>query len=242
MTDTAPERNFALEYDHSYKKYDLIVQLFQLGRDRAHRIRALKLAGLKQGDIVLDLCCGSGLSFGPIRSLIGSKGRIIAVDANKNMLEIAKKRASRKNWTNIEFIQSDIGTLNLDVQADLALFAFCWYDAKVGARWVQKVSESLKPDSGVFCFIDYKYPENWVKKIASPVLSVLVKWLGEAYSVEDLKWDPRTEIGGLLHDPGFQSYYFDSIFVIHGGPIISPCAPSDTLSERSGTEGPHPRS
>ncbi len=73
MSNSSPDRNFALEYDASYKKYDLIVKLFQLGRDHIHRLRALKFAGLKKDDTVIDICCGTGLSFEPVRSIISRR-------------------------------------------------------------------------------------------------------------------------------------------------------------------------
>lgn len=211
-----PEKNFAEEYNESYRKYDFIVQLFQLGRDKKHRLKALKFAGLKRNDTVLDICCGSGLSFDAVESIIGNGGKIIAVDANKNMLALAKQKAIKNNWKNIEFIECDINKLDIHVKADIALFALCWYDKHACTKWVQHVSNYLKPHTGFFCFIDYKYPENWVRHIATPVLSVLVKWLGEAYNVDDLKWNPMEEIGSLLINPSFKSYYFDSIFTING--------------------------
>jgi len=218
MADTLPEKNFAAEYDKSYNKYDFIVKLFQLGRDRIHRLRALQFAGLKKNDTVLDICCGSGLSIEPIRSIISPGGKIIAVDANKQMLELARKRAAKNNWHNVVFIESDINDLTVDVKVDIALFALCWYDRKICTEWVHRVSLLLKPDTGILCFMDYKYPENCVKYIATPVLSLLVKWLGEAYDTDDLKWNPKEEIGSLLIDPRFKSYYLDSIFTISGKP------------------------
>jgi demethylmenaquinone methyltransferase/2-methoxy-6-polyprenyl-1,4-benzoquinol methylase len=218
MHNTLPERDFSLEYDESYKKYDFIVTLFQLGRDRIHRLRALQFAGLKKNDTVLDICCGSGLSIEPVMSIIGPGGKIIAVDANRQMLELARKKAEKNNWHNVQFIESDINNLNIDLKADMALFALCWYDRKICTEWVHRVSALLKPNTGNLCFMDYKYPENWVKFIATPVLSLLVKWLGEAYDADDLKWNPKEEIGSLLKDPKFKSYYLDSIFTISGKP------------------------
>lgn len=212
------DRNFALEYDESYGKYDFIVNLFQLGRDRAHRMQAHKFAGLKKGDTVLDICCGSGLSFAATEQIIGPEGKIIAIDLNGKMLQLARERAKKHNWTNIEFLECDINILELNHQADVALFALCWYDKDMCAQWVKKLSTYLKPGTGSFCFIDYKYPSNWLRRIADPVLSLLVKWLGEAYSVEDLKWDPMQEIAPLLNEPRYKAIYLDSLFTLTGKP------------------------
>jgi ubiquinone/menaquinone biosynthesis C-methylase UbiE len=210
------ERNFAEEYDESYSKYDFIVQLFQLGRDRKHRLKALQFAGLQKNATVLDICCGSGLSFSAIQSIIGPGGNIIAVDANKHMLALAREKAAKNNWHNIRFIESDINTLHIDVKADMALFALCWYDCATCTEWVHHIARFLKTGTGTFCFMDYKYPQNMVRHIATPVLSLLVKWLGEAYNVDDLKWEPMEEIGSLLKTPAYKAYYLDSIFTVNG--------------------------
>jgi len=215
--ETAP-RNYALEYDDSWSRYDLVVKLFQLGRDKAHRLRALRLAGLKKGDTMLDVCCGSGLSFKAVQSIIGPEGRIIAVDGNDHMLALAEKRARRNGWSNISFVSSDIGALQLDGKIDFALFALCWYDREICSGWVRHIAPFLKP-AGRFCFIDYKLPENGLRYVVTPLIGILLKWLGEAYTLEDLKWQPREEIGSLLKDPAYLAYYLDCIVTVSGAPL-----------------------
>lgn len=215
---TGNSKDYSEEYDMSAGKYNFIVNLFQLGRDTKHRKKALKLAELKKGDTVLDICCGSGLSFRAIQSMIGNEGKIIAVDANAKMLALAKERAQKNGWENIVFIHSGIEDLELNEKADLALFALCWYDREVGTGWVQKIKHYLEPTAQM-CFLDYKLPRNWLRYITTPVIWILVKWLGEAYGLEELKWDPKEEIGNLLKDPVAKSYYFDCIIAICGQPL-----------------------
>jgi len=212
-------RNFALEYDKSWTRYDLIVNLFQLGRDTLHRKKALLFGGLKTGDTVLDLCCGSGLSFKAIQSIIGSHGKIIAVDANPYMLQLAKNRAKKNGWDNITFIQCPIEDLQINEKVDFVFFALCWYDKDLSARWVLKVSEFIKADTGKICFFDYKMPDNWLRPFIKPILWLEIKWLGEAYTVDELDWKPREIIGSMLSDVKFTKYYFDCLFAIAGKPI-----------------------
>jgi len=212
------KRNFALEYDSSWNRYDFIVNLFQLGRDRIHRLKALKLAGLKEGDTVLDLCCGSGLSIEATRSIIGPSGKIIAVDANSKMLALAENRTRKNNWNNVQFIEADIELLNITEKVDFVLFAFCWYDRVLCTSWVKKVSQFLDPEKGKLCFIDYKLPDNWLRHLVTPLLWILVKWLGEAYGLDELKWNPKEEIGSLLKNPEYHIYYLDCIVTVSGKP------------------------
>jgi SAM-dependent methyltransferase len=212
------EKDFTVEYDRSWSKYDFIVNLFQLGRDSIHRRRALRLAGLKKGDTVLDLCCGSGLSLKAIQGIIGPEGKIIAVDGNKHMLELARSRAVKHSWDNIEFVHGNIEDLDIEQQVDFALFALCWYDKDLCEGWVKKVSEFMNAEDGRICFIDYKLPENRLRVIINPLINILIKWLGEAYGLEDLKWNPRQEIGSVLNDARYTSYYLDCIVAVWGKP------------------------
>jgi demethylmenaquinone methyltransferase/2-methoxy-6-polyprenyl-1,4-benzoquinol methylase len=211
-------KDFSSVYINSWNRYDFVAQLVQVGKDYKHRFKAFKLAGLKEGDTVLDLCCGSGLSFGPTQEIIGTTGKIIAVDINNKMLDLAQQRAKRKGWNNIIFYNTDIEKLEITETIDFAMFVFCWYDKDVCANWVRHISKFLNKDSGKMCFIDLKLPENWVRFIAAPIMWCVIKLLNEVFTLEDLKWDVMDEIGYLLQGPKFYTYYLDSIITISGVP------------------------
>lgn len=61
---------------------------------RHHRWRALAAESLhlKPGDAVLDLCCGTGDFFAPIRQRIGETGAIVGIDFCPPMLELARSK------------------------------------------------------------------------------------------------------------------------------------------------------
>jgi ubiquinone/menaquinone biosynthesis C-methylase UbiE len=158
------------------------------------------------------------LSFAPVQQIIGHRGKIIAVDINDKMLDLARKRAKKNGWNNIEFINSDIEKLNITKTIDMAIFAFCWYDKDICANWVKHISKFINKDSGKMCFLDFKLPENWFRFIAIPIIWCFIKLLNEAFTLEDLKWDVMSEIGYLLQDPECDTYYLDSIITISGKP------------------------
>ncbi len=213
------KRNYALEYYKSWRKYDLIVNLYQLGRDTLHRRKALMLAGLKEGDTVLDLCCGTGLSFKAIQSIIGPHGKIIAIDINENMLALAQKRAADNGWTNIEFSTAPIEQLNLSENVDFAFFALCWYDKDLSYGWLKSISRFMDKEKGRICFMDYKLPDNWLRPIIYPLLWIEIKWLGESYTIEELKWKPKEVIGSMLKDSKYKAYFFDCLVAVSGQPL-----------------------
>jgi ubiquinone/menaquinone biosynthesis C-methylase UbiE len=100
------------EAKEAYTYYARIPFLYNL----FHRLpflrgRAVSKLGLKPGDKVLDIACGTGLNFSHVLRKIGRKGSIIGVDYNKEMLKIAGKIA--KQHKNIRLIQADASKLKL---------------------------------------------------------------------------------------------------------------------------------
>jgi demethylmenaquinone methyltransferase/2-methoxy-6-polyprenyl-1,4-benzoquinol methylase len=213
------ERDYSLEYNQSWRKYDFIVNLYQLGRDTLHRRKALLFGGLKEGDTVLDLCCGTGLSFKAIQSIIGPTGKIIAIDINEHMLSVAQNRAAAQGWTNIEFSSIPIEELQLTEQVDFAFFALCWYDKALTEGWLKSISRFMDKEKGRICFMDYKLPGNWLRPIIYPFIWIEIKWLGESYTIEELKWKPKEVIGALLKDSTYTAYFFDCLVAVAGSPL-----------------------
>lgn len=80
-------------------------------------MRILSLNGKKNGT-VLDLGCGTGLLSIP---LLKSGYRVICIDSDEKMLQIAKNKASTKGLKGGSFICSDIIDMKLDIVADAAV-------------------------------------------------------------------------------------------------------------------------
>lgn len=65
----------------------------------------LAMAGLKPGEVVLDIGSGGGLDAFLSASKVGPTGRVIGVDMTPAMLERARASAAKNNITNVEFRQ-----------------------------------------------------------------------------------------------------------------------------------------
>lgn len=98
-------------YRQRAKHYDLAVALF-LGafgfRYATYRAHAIERLHLHMGDVVVDLGCGTGLSFASILDRIGPSGRLLGVDLSEGMLTQARARVDGNGWDNVELIQSDM--------------------------------------------------------------------------------------------------------------------------------------
>ena len=74
--------------------------------------RLIDLAEVVPGKRVLDIATGIGEPALSAASRVGSAGRVVATDISKQMLDVARIRASRAGLTNIEFLESDAERLD----------------------------------------------------------------------------------------------------------------------------------
>lgn len=74
-------------------RYDLLNRIISGGRDQAWRRRAVKMAGLKGGEAVLDVCCGTGDLALMFTRAKPKPARVIASDFTPEMLVIADEKA-----------------------------------------------------------------------------------------------------------------------------------------------------
>ncbi|KAF5741081.1 hypothetical protein HS088_TW10G00076 [Tripterygium wilfordii] len=71
---------------------------------------AVSWSGAKQGDCVLDLCCGSGDLAFLLSEKVGSNGKVIGLDFSKEQLSIASSRQrllAKACYNNIEWVEGD---------------------------------------------------------------------------------------------------------------------------------------
>lgn len=82
----------------------------------------LALAGLKEGETVIDLGSGAGFDVFLASKKVGPSGKAIGVDMNPDMLARARKnKASRgEEVKNTEFIDSEITDMKEDLNGDIA--------------------------------------------------------------------------------------------------------------------------
>ena len=74
----------------------------------------IALAGLKQGETVLDLGSGAGFDCFLAAKQVGPTGRVIGVDMTPEMLERARGTAARAGASNVEFRQGRLEALPVE--------------------------------------------------------------------------------------------------------------------------------
>ena len=71
-------------------------------------------AGIKEGDIVVDLGSGAGNDVFVARALVGGSGKAIGIDFTPEMIAKAERNKSKLSYTNVEFKLGEIEEIPLD--------------------------------------------------------------------------------------------------------------------------------
>lgn len=71
-------------------------------------------ANIKVGNKVLDVACGTGVVARIAAKLVGTDGKVTAMDLNKGMLDVARNFAEKQKITKIEWQQEDATSMSFD--------------------------------------------------------------------------------------------------------------------------------
>jgi ubiquinone/menaquinone biosynthesis C-methylase UbiE len=121
------------------------------------RNQVVRLSGAKEGDVILDVCTGTGsqaLAF-------GEKGYdVIGVDISTDMLKIATKR---NRYKHVRFEIADATSLPFKYkQFTISTISLALHDMPREVR--PKVLEEMKRVSQQVVVVDYHIPENRVER------------------------------------------------------------------------------
>ena len=128
---------------------------------RIGRVEGVRMLGLRHGDTVLDVGCGTGLNLALLADAVGPTGSVIGLDRSAQMLEVARHRIEKERWSHVRLVEADATDFRLDaiggrpVDAVISTYAMSVIDAPAAA-WTH-MRAALRP-GGRACIVDMQVP------------------------------------------------------------------------------------
>ena len=177
-------------FDKIAAPYDRLNRLISLGRDRAWRATAVRMAGIGPGARVVDVGCGTGDFILAALEAMRGEGRVVGLDLAPKMVEIARQKTARiPGGASVELRTGNAAATGVpDGWADAVTMG--WVVRNLGDRRASydEVMRVLKP-GGRFVSLDSSRPASAFMRAGFSVylhgvMPVLVRLCGgdrEAY-------------------------------------------------------------
>ncbi|MCX7392784.1 MAG: class I SAM-dependent methyltransferase [Planctomycetales bacterium] len=156
--------------------------LERVEREEEERLsELLKHIDLDRGMVVADVGAGSGVLTLMMAQKVGPEGKVLAVDIQKEMLDLLADKLSRNGVTNVDLVLGTEKSPQLkEASIDLALMVDVYHEFQFPYEMMLELAKALKP-GGRIIFVEYrredpqvpiklvhKMSEKQVKKEVSP--------------------------------------------------------------------------
>lgn len=112
--------------------------------------------GVKPGQVVCDMGCGNGFYTLKLSKFVGDRGKVIAVDIQREMLGLLDDRAKQEKVTNIETVLGTVVDPKLPSNAvDLVLLVDVYHEFSHPEQMLAAIHKSLKP-SGRVALVEFR--------------------------------------------------------------------------------------
>jgi demethylmenaquinone methyltransferase/2-methoxy-6-polyprenyl-1,4-benzoquinol methylase len=213
-------------FDRIAPVYDAMNRVMTVGLDQRWR-KATVNAAVREGDHVLDACCGTGdLAIAAWKK--AGAGHVVGLDFSPRMLERARRKAPE-----LEFVQGDVLALPFeDASFDSAVVGFGVRNVEDLEAALKELRRVLRPD-GRLGILEITTPRGvlkpfdrlWFDRIV-PLLGKLLKG-GAAYTylpASVRRFPGPDELAGLMRTVGFDeiSYrtFAGGIVALHTGTAV----------------------
>ncbi|MDP2949188.1 MAG: class I SAM-dependent methyltransferase [Chloroflexota bacterium] len=108
-------------------RYRLIAPLYDAlfeAAGRRLRREAVRRLELRPGQAVLDVGCGTGLSFDLLEQAVGPQGRVIGVELSPDMLARAQQKVAARSWQNVTLVEAAAEEADIPDEVDAVLFHY----------------------------------------------------------------------------------------------------------------------
>jgi demethylmenaquinone methyltransferase/2-methoxy-6-polyprenyl-1,4-benzoquinol methylase len=180
------------------------------GEFQPYRQAIVEALPVRPGQVVLDVGCGTGLCFGPLRDKVTALGGVVGIEESPEMASVAREHIAAEGWLNVTVVEARAEDAQMAFTADAALFCAV-HDILQSPDALRNVLTGLRPGA-------------WVAagggKWAAPVMVALNSMVGMLHApyVRDFGgFDrPWRHLERLVEDVRIEEMAFGSGYVMTG--------------------------
>ncbi|MCK5307504.1 MAG: bifunctional demethylmenaquinone methyltransferase/2-methoxy-6-polyprenyl-1,4-benzoquinol methylase UbiE [Zetaproteobacteria bacterium] len=219
-------------FDSVADDYDLMNDLMSFGIHRLWKRFAINMAGLRPGQLVLDLASGTGDLARLIAPEVGNSGHVVLSDINAAMLANGRSQLIDKGVTgNVSFVLANAEQLPFpDNHFDLVTIAFGLRNVTNIQRALDSMFHTLRP-GGCLLVLEFSKPASALKPAydfySFKVLPELGRLIAKdensyRYLAESIRMHPDQDaLQGMMEQAGFEDCGYHNlsggIVAIHRG-------------------------
>jgi ubiquinone/menaquinone biosynthesis C-methylase UbiE len=213
-----PQERLIETYRKKAKYYDVTSRLYPVPGypQRAQRIQTVKALGLRPGDTVVDMACGTGLNFALLQKVVGPRGRIVGVDLTDAMLAVAQDRVETNDWGNVSLVQSDAAGFDFPAGVNAILSTYAMTQVPECADVIAHGAKALS-EGGRWAVLDLKVPgttPGWLAHLGTATVrpfAAIDEWMARR------PWEAiRAAMEEELNDPSWTELFFGTAFLAAG--------------------------
>ena len=207
-------------YRKKAKHYDVTSRLYPAPGypQRAQRLRAVRELGLRPGDTVVDIACGTGLNFSLLQEAVGPEGRIVGVDLTDAMLARAEERIRRQGWRNVSLEQADAARFDFPPEVNGILSTYALSQVPECADVIAHGAGALVT-GGRWAVLDLKVPTNTPRWMTDAGAFVVRRFASIDEWMTRRPWEAiRDAMGDELVDVSWTELFFGTAFLAAGSP------------------------
>jgi ubiquinone/menaquinone biosynthesis C-methylase UbiE len=214
----ATQERLIATYRKKAKYYDLTSRFYPAPGypQRGQRRRAVQALGLRGGDTVIDMACGTGLNFRLLQQAVGPGGRIVGVDLTDAMLAHAQDRIETNGWSNISLVQADAANFAFPAEVDAILSTYAMTQVPECAEVIAHGAAALS-GGGRWVVLDVKVPDHtpgWLAQVGTAIVrpfAAIDEWIMHR------PWETiRAAMKEELSDLSWTELFFGTAFLASG--------------------------
>jgi ubiquinone/menaquinone biosynthesis C-methylase UbiE len=135
----------------------------------------LAMAGVTAGMKVLDIGSGAGDVALIVADLVGPRGRVVGVDENAAILDVARARMQAAGWTNVTFLAGKASQLSLATDFDAVVGRWVLMYLADPAGVIRSLLDYLRP-GGIVAFQEMDAVHSLLALPPSPLMDKIRRW------------------------------------------------------------------